>query len=45
MKKCPYCQAENEDGNEVCVHCKAGFPHEENDKTESVRTRKKTRSE
>ena len=28
MKKCPYCDHENDDQTEVCVHCKATIPHE-----------------
>lgn len=44
MKKCPYCQAENEDQAKTCFKCKAGFPLEtKKTDTESVRTKKKNK--
>ena len=32
MKKCPYCGKSNDDRTNVCEHCYAAIPHEEEQK-------------
>lgn len=52
MKKCPYCERNNEDEAKVCTHCFAAFPgngenaesEPEEPEAELTATRKRKRS-